>query len=247
MELLEPDVVWPAVEADRLLLADMAARWEPVTWDAPTPCDGWTVRDVVAHVTSMATATKPHALWVYLRAGADLDKASGSLAAEVLGGRSDDDVIELLRSSAAARHTSPGLRAVGVLAELVTHLQDLAVATCRPVDLPGDHLVATLIYLQRRAKGNTRFHLSAHGRVSVLDGAARTAGLSLRATDVDWTHDGGAGDGRNRERAVTPRGSVEGPAASLILAMAGRLVPPEAVTGRLTGDGVAHLLARPPH
>ena len=240
--LLEPEVVWPAVEADRLLLADWAARWTPTNWESPTPCTEWVARELVAHIVAMATASKSHGMWTYVRAGANLDATSHVLADEVVAGRTDAQILDLLRQHAGAQHTSPGLRPVGILAELVTHLEDLSVAIGEAVQLPADHLVATLVYLQRRTRANTRFHLSLHGREPVLDGAARTAGLLLRATDIEWTHDPAAPTDPRDEPAEV-RASVEGSAAALILAMAGRQIGPDTPVGRLTGDGAAQILA----
>ena len=243
--LTEPDQVWPAVEVDRLLLADWAARWSPAAWESATPCRDWVAREVVAHLVSMATATKSQGLRAYLLAGANLDAASHTLADQVVAGRTDTQILDLLREHVGARHTSPGLRPVGVLAELVTHLEDLSVAVGEAVHLPEDHLVTTLVYLQRRTRKNTRFHLSVHGRQPVLDGARRTEGLRLHATDLGWTHDPTAPtDPRDAPSKV--RATVEGSAAALVLAMAGRHVGPGTVVGELTGDGVAQLLSPAP-
>jgi len=240
--LTEPDEIWPAVEFDRLLLADWATRWSPAAWESSTPCRDWVAREVVAHLVSMATVTKAQGLRAYVGAGANLDRASHSLADQVVAGRTDDQILDLLREHAGAQHTSPGLRPVGILAELVTHLEDLSVAVGEAVHLPPDHLVTTLVYLQRRTRANTRFHLTAHGRRPVLDGARRTAGLRLHATDIGWTHDPTAPtDPRDAPREV--QATVEGSAAALVLAMAGRQVGPGTVVGELTGDGCAQLLA----
>ena len=54
----------------------------------------------------------------------------------------------------------------------------------------------------------------------------RIAGLTLRATDADWSHGTGP--------------EVSGPIVSLVLAMTGR----QAADGDLTGDGVATLRSR---
>lgn len=243
--LTESDEVWSAVEFDRVLLADWAARWSPADWEAPTPCHDWVAREIVTHLVSMATATKSQGLRAYLGAGANLDRASHALADQVVAGRTDTQILALLREHAGAQHTSPGLRPVGILAELVTHLEDLAVAVGEAVNIPPDHLVTTLVYLQRRTRKNTRFHLTPHGRQPVLDGARRTEGLRLHATDVGWTHDPAA-PSDPRDAPCDERATVEGSAAALVLAMAGRQVGPGTVVGELTGDGVDQLLSPAP-
>ena len=243
--LTEPDQVWPAVQVDRLLLADWAERWSPAVWESATPCQDWVARAVVAHLVSMATATKSQGLRAYLSAGANLDAASHALADQVVAGRTDTQILALLREHAGAQHTSPGLRPVGILAELVTHLEDLSVAVGEAVHLPADHLETTLVYLQRRTRKNTRFHLTAQGRQPVLDGARRTQGLRLRATDIGWTHDPTAPTDP-RDAPCEVRATVEGSAAALVLAMAGRQVGAGTVVGELTGDGVTQLLSPAP-
>ena len=85
----------------------------------------------------------------------------------------------------------------------------------------------TLEYLATRVPGNTRFHLRRTGRVPVLDGARRAEGLHLRATDVDWSRGAASGP------------EVAGPAAALVLALAGRRVGLD----RLEGTGVGRLRA----
>ena len=217
---------WPRVTRARLRLADQLDGWGTDVWDRPSMCRDWTVRDVVAHLVSMATVTKTHALWSYLRAGVNLDDSSRSLIATVLDGCSDDQLLEQLRSTAAAHHTPPGLRPEGVLAELVVHVADITVAIDEPSAIPDDDLVVTLAYLARRVPKNTRFNLTRRGRAPVLDGAHRVDGLRLRATDVSWEH-GGAG---------APL--VEGPADVMVLAIAGR-----GVGDRLSGPGAARLVA----
>lgn len=217
---------WDAVSADRHLLADLLASLVAEDWSAPSLCSDWTVRDVAGHVLAMATISKASALGSYLIAGCDLEVSNASLLARATAGRSDSELVDALRASAASRCAPPGLRVGGIFGEVVTHIVDIALALERPVDLPADHLVVTLDYLGRRAKGNTRFTLTRHGRLPVLDCQARMEGLRLKATDVTWT----SGDGP----------LVEGPAVALIAAVAGRM----GALHHLTGDGVAALRRR---
>jgi hypothetical protein len=60
----------------------------------------------------------------------------------------------------------------------------------------------------------------------LIGGKRRVEGLTLRATDADWSHGNGP--------------AVEGPAMSLLMATAGRRV----ALDDLTGDGVATLRTR---
>lgn len=98
------------------------------------------------------------------------------------------------------------------LEEVVVHGEDIARPTGCQLLVPSPTLVAVAEF----CKGSTQ----------LLHGKQRTAGLRLRATDVDWS----AGDGPE----------VRGPAASLIMAMCGRTV----ALADLDGDGVPTLRTR---
>ena len=60
----------------------------------------------------------------------------------------------------------------------------------------------------------------------IIGAKRRIAGLTLRATDIDWSHGTGP--------------EVSGPITAIVMAMTGR----KAVAGELAGDGVATLQAR---
>jgi uncharacterized protein (TIGR03083 family) len=223
--VIDQDACWPRVAGARTRLAEQLASRGPDVWDHPSLCADRAVRDVVAHLVSTATVPTPAAAWAYLRAGFDVDRSSQALGAAVLAGRSDAEVLDLLRSSAGSRAHPPGLRAEGVLAELVVHTADITVAIGEPSATPAGDLQLTLAYLARRVPGNTRFNVTRRGRVPVLDGAHRVDGLRLRATDVQWEHG-------------TPGAPlVEGPAVSLVLAVAGR----ERALDDLAGPGAEGL------
>lgn len=222
-----PDLAWPQVAAARTCLADALDALGAEDWDRPTPCAEWTVRDVVRHVLAMAEVPPTRAMWTYLRSGADLDRTNARLADAVGTGRTDTALAAALRAGASARHRPPGLRPVGVLAEVVVHSVDVAAATGTEVAVADAAWSWTLEYLATRVPGNTRFHVRRAGRIPVLDGARRADGLHLVATDVGWSH----GD------PATP--PVTGPAAALVGALAGRA----GGLDRLTGQGTAALAA----
>ena len=99
-----------------------------------------------------------------------------------------------------------------MLGEAVIHGEDMARPVGKRIDISPATLVEALNYARRTAP--------------LLHGKQRSAGLKLRATDVDWS----AGEGPE----------VSGPAASIILAICGRA----AGLGDLTGDGVDTLRQR---
>ena len=44
--------VWTTIAAERGALAEDLANLTPAQWDTPSLCGGWTVRDIVAHLSS---------------------------------------------------------------------------------------------------------------------------------------------------------------------------------------------------
>jgi hypothetical protein len=99
-----------------------------------------------------------------------------------------------------------------MLGEVLVHSQDIR----RPLGLT--HAVQLEAVMQA-ADFYKRSNL-------ILGTKARIAGVTLRATDGDWSHGNGP--------------SVEGPMMSLLLAMTGR----KAALDDLTGEGVAVLRSR---
>ena len=112
----------------------------------------------------------------------------------------------------APRTTAPPGPKVTWLAEAVIHGEDIARPTGRSVAISPVTLATVADFVR--------------GSTPLLHGKQRSAGLRLRATDIDWT----TGDGPE----------VSGPAASLILAMTGR----KPALSDLTGDGVETLRSR---
>jgi hypothetical protein len=102
---------------------------------------------------------------------------------------------------------------MAMLGEIIVHGEDIR----RPLGLSHESPEGALVALADSWKNS-----------NLLIGAKRrTAGLRLRATDVDWAH----GDGPE----------VAGPLISLVLAMTGR----KGAHPDLTGEGLATLANRP--
>ena len=227
MTPIAAELVWPEVADARRAVVCQVEPLAPEQWDRTTPCQRWTVRDVVCHLLSMALVAPRSALWAYVGSAADLDRSNQTLVTRVRSNRTDAELVDLLRTHAESVHRPPGLRPVGVLAELAVHAADLSIATGTAAQLSPATLGWTLDYLTTRVPGNTRFHIRRARRVPVLDGARRAAGLQLVATDL----------GRSWGSPQHP--VVEGPADALVLALAGR----RCGLDRLDGPGVATLAA----
>jgi hypothetical protein len=121
-------------------------------------------------------------------------------------------VVAKTRTSAGSHLIPPGLKLPGVLTELVVHSSDISEGVGKPLVLPVEDYVAALEHLKNVQP--------------VFGSKQRIAGLTLRATDTEWSTGSGP--------------TVEGPAQQLLLAVAGRRV----ALDRLSGDGLATMRAR---
>lgn len=144
----------PAVHASTAAaFADRVGRVGPSQWGNATPCEGWTVRDLVNHVVS-----GNH--WVgELVAGRTIDEVGDRLDGDVLG---DDPAGAAAESSRIATEAfaAPGAMdapcAVSYgpvpgsvycghrIIDQVGHAWDLATATGQDTTLPADHVAACI-------------------------------------------------------------------------------------------------------
>ncbi len=55
MDRITTTDIWPTVHAERAALAADLAGLTDAQWDAPSLCTGWSVRDVLAHLSAAAS------------------------------------------------------------------------------------------------------------------------------------------------------------------------------------------------
>ncbi|GHJ47408.1 hypothetical protein Cs7R123_47500 [Catellatospora sp. TT07R-123] len=177
-------------------LADVLAGGPASVADAPSLCEGWALRHVVAHMT-MAARYDVSAFMAELAAvGGDFGTLSEKVARRD-GDLPFDLLLADLRSDTMAAWAPPGGGAAGALSHAVIHSLDITAAAGLP-----------------RAAEDRAVRLVLDGLAE--DGASRhfgvsAAGLLLRATDLDWQWGRGP--------------LVEAPAGDLVLALAARARP----------------------
>jgi uncharacterized protein (TIGR03083 family) len=201
---------WPLIRAERVaLIADLESVPE-AQWSTPSLCAGWTVRDVVAHMTTTAKMTPGRFIARLAGTGFRFNAFNEKGVAEEQGA-SPKDALARFKGELDSTTAPPG-PIDAMVGEIVIHSQDVR----RPLGIAHTFQPEALTLV-----GNfvTRGNL-------LLGGKRRATGLTLTATDVDWTH--GAGP------------EVKGPLASIILALTGR----KAGLPDLSGDGLATLTAR---
>lgn len=204
---------WACVREQRQHLIDFLITLSPDEWNVPSLCRGWRVRDVVAHLTQGQEGVLNAGTFIsILRARFNLNLAIEQGARERGDRLSPDELTDRLRAGLASRKTAPGSGATGILVDVFVHSSDITRPFGRPpLPIPVNCLRETLDYVVANR---------------YLGGPRRSAGLTLRATDLDWTHGSGP--------------AVEGTSEALILALTGR----KDALRDLSGPGQESLAAR---
>ncbi|HEV2371355.1 MAG TPA: maleylpyruvate isomerase family mycothiol-dependent enzyme [Streptosporangiaceae bacterium] len=203
--------VWPAVFAERKSLVADLADLPADGWDKQSLCTQWTVRDVLAHMTATAKITPPLFFAKMAANGFSFAKLQAKDIAAERGG-SSADTLAGFKSVAESTKRPPGPIDT-MLGETIVHSEDIRRALGIKHDYPPEALtqVADFFKASNLIIGTKR----------------RIDGLTLRATDVTWTHGSGP--------------EVSGPMLPLLMAMTGR----KPALDDLSGDGVAILRTRP--
>lgn len=176
-------------------LADLLATSAIDIWDAPTLCENWLVRHVVAHVTMPERLTPA-------QFAADLAAASGdfTVLSDAVAARDAalprTELLDHLRSPGLHAWQPPGGGAAGAVSHAVIHSLDVTIALGRPTVAPADAVSTVLDTLT-----------NASGAIFGID----LAGVRLEATDTDWRWGNGA--------------VVRGDGGSLVALLSGRTLP----------------------
>jgi uncharacterized protein (TIGR03083 family) len=152
-------------------LADLLAAAPAETWDAPSLCEKWQVRHVVAHVTMPARLTPEQFGAEMAAAGGDFGVLSDTVAARD-GALPPAELLGALRAPVLHAWQPPGGGAAGALSHAVIHSLDVTVALDRPAVAPAEAVVAVLDQIT-----------AAHGAWFGVD----LTGVRLEATDLDWS------------------------------------------------------------
>lgn len=201
---------WSLVAAERGAIADDVAGLRPEQWATATLCPSWTVRDVVAHMTATASLNPGTFLVRLATTGFNFEKFVNGEIRKHLG---PDSGATLAAFRAVQNSTSapPGPKP-SWLGEVVVHSEDIR----RPLGISHAYDLAAVRQVADFYKGSN----------TLIGSKNRIAGLTLTATDQDWSHGQGP--------------VVEGPLLSLLMAMTGR----SAHITDLAGDGVETLHSR---
>ncbi|GAA4738360.1 maleylpyruvate isomerase family mycothiol-dependent enzyme [Modestobacter marinus] len=203
----------PEVAAQRRALADLLDTVHRDEWTTPSLCHGWTVHDVLAHLTLSTRQSTAGMVLGILRARGDFDRAEARAARERAAAHPPGVLTAQLRATAALD------RRVGLsspwdpLVDVLVHSQDIVRPLRRRLPTPQDLAVPALEHVWSNAF---------YGRP-----VRRLCGVRLVATDTAWAE--GAGP------------EVRGTAGDLLLLATGRSVSASAVTGPGVPEAAARL------
>ncbi len=183
-------------------LADLLDSSPAEVWDAPSLCEGWRTREVVAHMTMPARYDGPAFMKELEVAGGDFTTLSNTVAARD-GALPTDQLLAGLRSEVLHGWQPPGGGLEGALTHCLIHQLDIVEAVPLERRVPAERVAQVLgILAAPGAPGAFGTDLS---------------GVELRADDLDWSY--GSGE------------VVTAPAQVLVLVLANRKVPARRVRG----------------
>jgi uncharacterized protein (TIGR03083 family) len=204
------DGVWSMIRDERRSLATDVAPLSAAQWDTTSLCAQWSVREVLGHMTATAELNVPRFFAGLIGSGFRITAMQDKAVAKQVEGSPADTLARFQASIDSTSHPPGPIDSW--LGEVIVHAEDIR----RPLGIshtyPSEALTRVADFYR---KSNL-----------VIGGKRRADGLTLRATDADWS----AGSGPE----------VSGPAASLVLAITGRA----AALADLSGDGVATLRDR---
>jgi uncharacterized protein (TIGR03083 family) len=191
-----------AIADEYRALADLLEAAGERAWNAPSLCEGWRTREVVAHMTMPARYDGPAFMAELDAVGGDFTRLSDVIAARD-GALPADTLLDDLRSPALHEWEPPGGGSEGALTHCVIHALDIEEAVPLPRRMP-DAAIRSVLALVVAEGGPNPFGID-------------LSGVELRADDLDWSSGSGA--------------LVAGPAQALVLVAAGRRLKPGRLHG----------------
>ena len=191
-----------AIAEEYRALADLLEASGPAVWDAPSLCEGWRIREVVAHMTMPAALLGP---CLHGGAGGRRRRLHAPLGHRGRARRraSPASLLGDLRSEVLHGWQPPGGGVEGALTHCVIHGLDITGSVPLERRVPDERIAAVLGIIAGPGTPNL-FGVDLQG-------------VQLQADDLDWSYGSG-----------TP---VSGSAQALALVVCGRLLPPGRLDG----------------
>ena len=198
------DTVRDMIAAQRAELAEVLAGLPGPSWDEPTLCAGWRIREVVAHITMPFRYSRGRFALELAQSRGRFNEMADRVARRDSAAMSPAELAGAVSSNAGHPWKPPGGGFAGALAHDLIHGLDITVplGLARPVPEERLRLVLPDSLTDR----------------SVTFFGVDLDGIELRAQDMDWTLGSG-----------TP---LTGAAADLLLVLCGRTLPAGRLAGQ---------------
>jgi uncharacterized protein (TIGR03083 family) len=184
---------WPLVHAERAALAADLADPTGQQWATPSLCAGFSVRQVLAHLTAGASLGRARWLAGVIRCRFDFDKMVAMRLAEQLGASPAETLARFGRVVTCT--VKPAVPTSAMFGESIVHAEDIR----QPLGFHRDCPVTTLTLVANYYQGSNL----------VVPARRRIAGLRLEAIDGPFATGSGP--------------MVSGSTLALIMAMTGRV------------------------
>jgi uncharacterized protein (TIGR03083 family) len=195
-----------AIAAERHDLATLLTGLSERQWDAPTLCEGWRVREVVAHMTMPFRLSTPKFLLELLKARGNFGKMADRSARADTAALTSGELAASMADNTGHAWKPPGGGFEGALAHDVIHGLDFTVPLGIGRKVPESRL---------------RIVLDGLGPKNLNYFGVDLTGIELRADDLDWSFGSG-----------TP---LSGAAQDLLMVLCGRTLPEGHLRGDTAG------------
>jgi uncharacterized protein (TIGR03083 family) len=202
--------IWPTVLEERKSLATDLQSLTDDGWNTKSLCHEWTVRDLLAHMTATAKITPASFFPKLIASGFSFARMQAKDNARERGA-TPADTLANFQAIIDSKKRPPGPPQT-MLGEVIIHAEDIR----RALGIEHSYPTGPVTEVADFYKGSNL----------IIGAKRRIAGVTLRATDTDWSH------GTGPEAA--------GPIMAIVMAMTGR----KRYLDDLTGDGVEVLRGR---
>src|SRR5882724_10815165 len=124
---MDENMLRAAITAHRTELAGVLSGLSEEQWDAPSLCDGWRTREVVAHLTMAFRYSVPKFVREMARSRGNFHRMADRVARRDAAAMSGAELAESLRANVAHAWKPPGVGFEGALTHDVVHGLDLSV------------------------------------------------------------------------------------------------------------------------
>lgn len=208
------DEVWTAIDDHRTRTADLLETLRDDEWQQNSLCDGWTVRDVAAHLTLQQIDIRQAItmLPIVLRHPGGMN-AMIHYSAKRKSATPTDRLVRDIRAMIGSRKHNIGLSPHEPLIDILIHGQDIAIPLGRTLRMSPEAAAEAATYIASYGTG-WKSKVFRHSRFSTSH---------LCATDITWSTGTGP--------------EIRGPMSTLLMLLVGR----DLDLGQLSGDGLAAL------